>query len=158
MIPYFFFRWLFFTKYLRIQNGIKLRIYYLLWNHNYQARDARLSKKSRKVEVRKITWNFLFCFDFTINSKYVILFHFESANIWKKIREKKISGSFYLQTLASQDVVYPIGSGSCWKCEASCDYPNLQLNNEPLDYFDAHFIINIIVSIVLKSYFTSRGA
>ena len=43
---------------------------------------------------QKTPENFLFCFDFTINSKYVILFHFESANIWEKIREKK-SGSFY---------------------------------------------------------------
>ena len=29
-------------------------------------------------ENRKFPKNFLFCFDFTINSKYVILFHFES--------------------------------------------------------------------------------
>ena len=46
------------------------------------------------MENRKFPGNFLFCFDFTINCKYVILFHFESnqksskkgkksANIWK---------------------------------------------------------------------------
>ena len=29
-------------------------------------------------ENRKFPENFLFCFDFTINSKYVILFHFDS--------------------------------------------------------------------------------
>ena len=34
-------------------------------------------------ENRKFPENFLFCFDFKINSKYVILFHFESANIWE---------------------------------------------------------------------------
>ena len=46
--------------------------------HHELASDARLSKKSRKVEVRKIPENFLFYFDFTINSEYVILFQFES--------------------------------------------------------------------------------
>ena len=29
-------------------------------------------------ENRKLPENFLFCFDFTINGKYLILFHFES--------------------------------------------------------------------------------
>ena len=46
--------------------------------HHELASDAILSKKSRKVEVRKGPENFLFYFDFTINSEYVILFQFES--------------------------------------------------------------------------------
>ena len=39
-------------------------------------------------ENRKFTENFLICFDFTINSKYVILFHFESNQKSSKKREK----------------------------------------------------------------------
>ena len=39
-------------------------------------------------ENRKFPENFLFCFDFTINSKYVILFHFESNQKSSKKREK----------------------------------------------------------------------
>ena len=39
-------------------------------------------------ENRKFSENFLFCFDFTINSKYVILFHFESNQKSSKKREK----------------------------------------------------------------------
>ena len=44
----------------------------------------------QKSQERKRKKNFLFCFDLTINSKYVILFHFESANIWGKNVQKKI--------------------------------------------------------------------
>ena len=39
-------------------------------------------------ENRKFPENFLFCFDFTMNSKYVIFFHFESNQISSKKREK----------------------------------------------------------------------
>ena len=39
-------------------------------------------------ENRKFPENFLFCFDFTINSKYVILFHFESNQKSLEKREK----------------------------------------------------------------------
>ena len=40
----------------------------------------------------------MFCFDFTISSKYIVLFHFESANIWVKFPRKKnrhLSSSMY---------------------------------------------------------------
>ena len=49
------------------------------------------------MENRKFPENFLFCYDFTINSKYVILFHFESnqkskiqSNIWVLEEEQEI--------------------------------------------------------------------
>ena len=41
-------------------------------------------------ENRKLPENFLFCFDFTINSKYVILFHFESNQGGKVALEQEI--------------------------------------------------------------------
>ena len=40
-------------------------------------------------ENRRFPENFLFCFDFTVNSKYVILFHFESNQNHRK-KGKKI--------------------------------------------------------------------
>ena len=41
-------------------------------------------------ENRKFPENFLFCFDFAINSKYVILFHFELNQKSSKKREENI--------------------------------------------------------------------
>ena len=45
-------------------------------------------KQSRKVEVRKRTWKLSVLYDFTINSKYVILFQFESNKKSSKKRRK----------------------------------------------------------------------
>jgi len=56
------------------------------------------SRRDNEAQFR-VNYNYLFTIyrdikgeqkTFTINSKHVILFHFESANIWTKIREKKI--------------------------------------------------------------------
>ena len=59
--------------------------------HHELASDAISSKKSRKLEVRKIPENFLFYFDFTINSEYVILFQFESDKKSSKKKEEKFA-------------------------------------------------------------------
>ena len=55
---------------------------------NPASRVCKIIKKVEKGRGKKNS-HFLFCFDFTMNCKYIILFHFESANIWGKNPRKK---------------------------------------------------------------------